>query len=409
MAKRVKLSPVVVTDFEAWRQELLADAKLSEPMAVACAKAIVGTFENAGGQPLAGYPKIRLYLYSHTQSLVRHRGPGGPTVKYWSGMMKRLNLRSVLVTVSPLRTNILVQIKTPEHSPPKCTSLKREMMSALCVSVSLHPDASPLPLSGTLADALQQDFAALFGGYHNKRAFPELSIPASIPPDRLDALFSDCVKQLNKVTITAGDHTLKLDFAEPDNCWQFMAIPTTLLGAHAKFTAPQEIDLVDHNSEKLISVTGAGDRTLTLDNLFYFISDECRAGLRLRLKDGGRTLGAVGMQWVQALANAVGCTEIRVSDDWTGPNNTRSDNLKLAATRLLRGETSAGDKQAEALRRRFERTHRADSYYARVAAGGFYGQFGAIEKTIGKRDVPYGVIDVASMVTLNAAFADLAL
>lgn len=401
MAKRVKLSPVLVTDFEAWRQELLADAKLSEPMAVACAKAIVGTFENAGGQRLASYPKIKLYLYSHTQSLVRHRGPDGPTVKYWSGMMKRLNLRSVRVTVSPLRTNILVEIKTPEHSPPKCTSLKPEMMSAPCVSVSLHPDASPLPLSGTLEDALRQDFAALFGGYHNKRAFPELSIPASIPPDRLDALFSDCVKQLNKVTITAGDHTLKLDFAEPDNCWQFMAIPkSTLLGAHAVFTAPQEIHLVDPNSKKLISVTGAGDRTLTLDNLFYLIPDECRAGLRRRLKGGGRTLGAVGMQWVQALANAVGCTEICVSDDWTGPNNTRSDDLKMAATRLLRGETLAGDKQAEALRRRFERTHRANSYYARVAAGGFYGQFGANN---------YGVIDVASMVTLNAAFADLAL
>jgi hypothetical protein len=128
-------------------------------------------------------------------------------------------------------------------------------------------------------------------------------------------------------------------------------------------------------SHSLITLSHQGD-ILHVVSFFHGITPSMLAAAKAIARSKNRTLGSLGMEWIKAVAVALGATVSRVGlqDAWEGPKGINSGDLKSAAGRLL---------ETEALERRMKRVLGDDAddagarnaYLERVLTGGFYGQF----------------------------------
>jgi hypothetical protein len=118
-----------------------------------------------------------------------------------------------------------------------------------------------------------------------------------------------------------------------------------------------------------------GRDSLHIDDFFYGCTPLQRSEARTIAKSNNRTLGSLGMEWIKAVAIALGTriSEVSLDDAWSGPNGVTSNDLMRTADGLL---------HAEALRKRMDRVLGDDAdaatrsaYLERVRTGGFYGQF----------------------------------
>jgi hypothetical protein len=114
---------------------------------------------------------------------------------------------------------------------------------------------------------------------------------------------------------------------------------------------------------------------LYVTGFFYGCTPLQLSEARTIAKSNNRTLGSLGMEWIKAVAIALGTriSEVSLDDEWSGPNGVTSNDLMRTADGLL---------HAEALRKRMNRVLGDDAdaatrsaYLERVRTGGFYGQF----------------------------------
>jgi hypothetical protein len=168
------------------------------------------------------------------------------------------------------------------------------------------------------------------------------------------------------------------------------SVPKSVLGTAKVREFPTRIEYTLGDSTgtyNLITLNHRG-RVLHLDSFFYgktLCPPDLLAAAKAKATAEGRTLGGLGMEWVQAVAMALGSSisNVSVDDGWMGPLNITSDHLIEAAKHLLDPTLDAAAPDGrEALKRRMERVlgHDADpmvktAYLKRVAAGGFYCQF----------------------------------
>lgn len=171
------------------------------------------------------------------------------------------------------------------------------------------------------------------------------------------------------------------------------SVPKSVLGTAKVRELPTRVQYTlgdSRGKDYLITLNHIGN-VLFLDSFFYGPRTRpiALAEAKATAIAEGRTLGGLGMEWVQAVAMALGSSISNVSldDGWIGPLGINSDNLIEAAKHLLDPTLNAAASAAasdgkEALKRRMERVlgHDADpmvkiAYLKRVAAGGFYCQF----------------------------------
>lgn len=174
--------------------------------------------------------------------------------------MKKLGLRSVTLCYSAHTNTATADCVRPSHVPPTCTvDDERYDGTKPCaaMSICLAHGAPPIQLEYTTGnEAATADHTALFGQHIHDPFWKDIfdfDDGKACTPE----LFSECIKQLNQVTIEATyggppmTFTLVLDYPEPDNCWQYMGL------AH--------IDMVDaHGSRPDTQVMQMGPNQFSL-------------------------------------------------------------------------------------------------------------------------------------------------
>lgn len=152
----------------------------------------------------------------------------------------------------------------------------------------------------------------------------------------------------------------------------------------------------------LITVTvDTVTRSMYLDHFFYNASAEARTKARQIAKAAGRTLGGLGMEWVKAVAESQGVTDIRLTDAWTGSDGIQSGDLKQAA-KMARMIDNVNRRAARARPAGNDDPDFRDSFLRRVEQGGYYGQWGFVD------DDGVSAVRTAKMADINAAFLDMA-